>query len=76
MPIEPDAFLPSELPERLQHWAVSRDGKVRKVPLKFEECPLMEMAQYNCDVAVQDTGDAVTRRIVCKPVIRLFRNDV
>ncbi|KAF1989799.1 hypothetical protein K402DRAFT_349933 [Aulographum hederae CBS 113979] len=60
-------FPPTELSERVQSHA---SGKRRKPPVNLEECKLMEMVQYMCDV---ENPRELRATIVCKPVTRLFR---
>ncbi|KAJ6157829.1 hypothetical protein N7470_005421 [Penicillium chermesinum] len=46
--------------------------KKRKGPqIELEKCPLMEMMQYSCNPPSKGAPEA--GRIVCKPVLRLFR---
>ncbi|KAI9849847.1 MAG: hypothetical protein M1837_000061 [Sclerophora amabilis] len=63
-PIE--AFPASQLPERVQTTAA---GKKRKVPVKLDQCELLEMLQYECWVEDKRKGG----KILCETVERLFR---
>lgn len=46
-------------------------GRYRKGgPLKLEQCKLLEMVQYACEV---ENRDDPRGRVVCKPLVRLFR---
>jgi len=65
-------FPPSELTARIQYTV---DGKRRKQPVKLEECKLMEMVQYMCDVEGDPKKDP-KGKVVCWPVVRSFRRYV
>jgi hypothetical protein len=42
-------------------------GKKRKTPVDLEECKLMQMVQYNCEVVKK------RKEVECRPLLRLFR---
>lgn len=48
-----------------KHINTDARGKKRKPPVKLEECKLMELVQYKCDV--------VDGEVLCRPILRLFR---
>jgi uncharacterized membrane protein len=58
------SFPVSELEERVQ---TNEKGKKRKVPVKLEDCKLMQMVQYDCKV------NKKTREVECRPLLKLFR---
>lgn len=63
-------FSLEELEERIN---TLPNGKQRTPQIKLEECDLMRLVQYNCDVSdgkKQGVGGPV---VVCKPFLRLFR---
>lgn len=64
------AFLPEELPDRVQ---VTTQGKRRKKKVNLKKCDLFELKQYNCNMEPRAGRRDV---IVCKEVQRLFRRSV
>jgi inner membrane protease subunit SOM1 len=73
MPPPTEAFHPSDLTSRIQYLP---NGRKRKEPLNIDlqkDCELKEMLQYFCDVAEPEDPKS---RIVCEPVLRLFRKYV
>ncbi|KAB2568725.1 hypothetical protein BFW01_g384 [Lasiodiplodia theobromae] len=62
-----EAFPPEELAARVQFNA---QGKRVKPPVDLEQCKLLEMVQYACDVENRNDPRA---RITCRPLVRLFR---
>jgi len=53
-----------------QHVNTTEKGKTRKQPVQLEDCKLMEMTQYTCDIKGRYSKDA---EVWCKPMLRLFR---
>ena len=53
-----------------QHVNTTAKGKARKPPVQLEDCKLMEMTQYTCDIKGRYSKDA---EVWCKPILRLFR---
>jgi len=70
MPAPMQAFLPEELPDRVQ---VKPNGKRRKGKIDLAKCDLFELKQYNCNMEPRAGGQSV---IVCKEIQRLFRRCV
>lgn len=64
----PEAFLPEELPDRIQFTA---QGKRRKKEVNLKKCDLFELKQYNCNM--ERRGEGRKDVIVCKEIYRLFR---
>ncbi|KAH7062663.1 hypothetical protein B0J12DRAFT_564042 [Macrophomina phaseolina] len=63
-----EAFPPQELSARVQYDA---RGKYRKGgPIELEKCKLLEMVQYACEV---ENRDDPRGRVMCRPLVRLFR---
>jgi hypothetical protein len=60
-------FPTSDLPSRVN---IDEDGKWRKPPVKLEDCKLMEMTQYTCNIRNKFSKNA---EVVCKPFQRMFR---
>ncbi|KAF2840249.1 hypothetical protein M501DRAFT_1002564 [Patellaria atrata CBS 101060] len=65
-PLEP--FPSSDLPKKLPYSATGKYLKPQPGPLS--ECKLLELVQYNCDLAEKDNPNAV---VICEAVVRLFR---
>ncbi|KAL9532988.1 hypothetical protein SMMN14_03758 [Sphaerulina musiva] len=64
-----EAFHASELQSRINTLPT---GKAHKSPVKdLKECTLKELLQYNCDL--DGPKDDPKSKVVCKPVLRLFR---
>ncbi|KAF2175680.1 hypothetical protein K469DRAFT_609889 [Zopfia rhizophila CBS 207.26] len=63
-----EQFHASQLPVRIN---TLLNGKPRRPPIKLEECPLMEMVQYKCNIKKSDLPERPV--ILCEPVVRLFR---
>jgi len=53
-----------------QYVNTTEKGKARKPPVQLEDCKLMEMTQYTCDIKGRYSKDA---EVWCKPMLRLFR---
>jgi inner membrane protease subunit SOM1 len=69
MPPLVEVFGSSELAQRVNHLP---NGKARKPPVEnLKKCELREMFQYNCDLDGPKEDPA--SKIVCSPVLRLFR---
>ncbi|KAF2215939.1 hypothetical protein CERZMDRAFT_34996 [Cercospora zeae-maydis SCOH1-5] len=68
MPPIVEAFHASELESHLN---TLPSGKARKSPIKDlkEDCELKELIQYKCE----PEGEQGKQRVVCRPVLRLFR---
>lgn len=64
-----EAFPPSQLEERVN---ITEKGRWRKPPVKLEECKLLEMPQYYCNVPQHSRRDPYGA-VVCETVVRLFR---
>jgi hypothetical protein len=58
------SFSVSELEK---HVNINEKGKKRKPAVNLEECKLMQMVQYNCEVVKR------TKEVECRPILRLFR---
>lgn len=61
-------FLPSQLEQHLKYHP---DGKLRKPAVDLKQCGLQELLQYHCDLDGPQADP--TTRVVCEPVLRLFR---
>lgn len=66
-----EAFPAHQLEHRIQ---TTVDGKRRKTPLDLSECKLMELIQYSCNLKGPVNG--AQSRVVCEPIVRLFRRYV
>ncbi|KAL1641928.1 hypothetical protein SLS58_005764 [Diplodia intermedia] len=62
-----EAFPPEELSVRVQY---KPNGRRRKPPVELEKCKLLEMVQYACEV---ENRDDPRSRVLCRPLVRLFR---
>lgn len=62
-----ETFSAHELPERINRLP---NGNARKPSVKLEECDLLQMTQYKCDI--KERQDAKPH-VVCRPFLRLFR---
>ncbi|KAF2767342.1 hypothetical protein EJ03DRAFT_315939 [Teratosphaeria nubilosa] len=58
----------SQLEKRLQF---QLDGKRRKEPVDLKNCALKELIQYGCDI--NGPREDPRSKIVCQPILRLFR---
>ncbi|TKA38361.1 hypothetical protein B0A54_10652 [Friedmanniomyces endolithicus] len=65
-PIE--TFHPARLQQQIQHHA---NGKLRKPLVDLKQCDLKELLQYECDL--RGPKEDPRSKIVCEPVLRLFR---
>lgn len=63
-----EAFPAWQLPVRVQF---TPDGKRRKIPVDLRQCKLKEMVQYACEL--QGTPGNPKSKVVCEPIVRLFR---
>jgi len=61
-------FHPARLQQHVQYHA---NGKTRKPPVDLKKCELKELIQYECDL--QGPKDDPRNKVVCEPVLRLFR---
>lgn len=66
-----EAFPPWQLEERVK---LKPDGSVRKDAINLRECKLKELVQYSCDLAGPQENPRT--RVVCEPIVRLFRQYV
>lgn len=66
-----EAFPASELSERIVY---KPDGQRRKSQDKLKDCALKELLQYDCDL--QGPQNSPQSKVVCKPILRLFRKSV
>ncbi|KAF2718778.1 hypothetical protein K431DRAFT_252721, partial [Polychaeton citri CBS 116435] len=67
-----EAFSPAQLEARVQFLP---NGKLRKGgPLDLKKCRLEEMLQYNCELDGPKRDPRT--KVVCQPVLRLFRRQV
>ncbi|PGH08781.1 hypothetical protein AJ79_05880 [Helicocarpus griseus UAMH5409] len=69
-PSHPPPFPASDLPAQVQTIQRNNIVKSRKTPVNLAECPLFEMVQYSCNPPEKG---AVTGRIECESIVRLFR---
>ena len=53
-----------ELEDRVN---INEKGKKRKPTVKLDDCKLMQLVQYDCEVVKK------TKEVHCKPILRLFR---
>lgn len=63
-----EAFPPQELEARVQYDA--RGRRKKGGPIELEQCKLLEMVQYACEV---ENKNDPRGRVMCKPLVRLFR---
>ncbi|KAK5133773.1 hypothetical protein LTR08_007423 [Meristemomyces frigidus] len=63
-----ETFHPARLQQHVQSLP---DGKARKPPVDLKQCQLKELVQYECDL--DGPGDDRKSRVICKPILRLFR---
>ncbi|SMQ45513.1 unnamed protein product [Zymoseptoria tritici ST99CH_3D7] len=69
MPPLVEAFHARELTSHINHLP---DGKTRKPPVSdLKKCDLKELVQYNCEL--NGPKEDKRSKIVCDPVLRLFR---
>ena len=66
-----ETFHPARLQQEVQYVS---NGKVRKAPVDLKQCELRELVQYECDLN-GPKGDKKSR-VVCQPILRLFRQYV
>jgi inner membrane protease subunit SOM1 len=66
-----ETFQPWELERRIN---LTADGKQSKRPVKLKDCPLKELIQYDCDLV--GPRENPRSKVVCEPVVRLFRQYV
>ncbi|KAF2675012.1 hypothetical protein BT63DRAFT_449995 [Microthyrium microscopicum] len=64
-----ETFSINELEERVNKLP---NGKPRHPPIKLEDCELMRLVQYNCDVQGRKK-EGVRQFVTCKPFWRYFR---
>jgi mitochondrial inner membrane protease subunit SOM1 len=66
-----EVFPPSQLTKHIQYHA---NGSLRKPPVDLKQCALKELLQYECDL--KGPREDPRSKIVCEPVLRLFRQYV
>ncbi|KAK5120675.1 hypothetical protein LTR85_006033 [Meristemomyces frigidus] len=66
-----EAFHPARLQQHVQYHL---NGKARKPPVDLKQCKLKELIQYECDL--RGPKENPRSRVVCEPLLRLFRQYV
>jgi hypothetical protein len=63
-----EAFHATELAERVKY---KPDGQFHKPRVDLKDCALKELIQYDCQL--QGPKNSPSSKVVCEPVLRLFR---
>ncbi|KAI6821261.1 hypothetical protein KC332_g9340 [Hortaea werneckii] len=63
-----ETFHPARLQQHAQYLP---NGKARKPSVELKDCELKELIQYECNL--QGPRDSPRSKIVCEPVLKLFR---
>ncbi|KAI7210340.1 hypothetical protein KC333_g8274 [Hortaea werneckii] len=63
-----ETFPPARLQQHAQYLP---NGKARKPSVELKDCQLKELIQYECEL--RGPRESPRSKIVCEPVLRLFR---
>ncbi|KAI6878149.1 hypothetical protein KC360_g2816 [Hortaea werneckii] len=63
-----ETFHPARLQQHAQYLP---NGKARKPSVELKDCDLKELIQYECNL--QGPRESPRSKIVCEPVLKLFR---
>lgn len=66
-----ETFPPARLQQHAQYLP---NGKARKPSVELKDCELKELIQYECEL--RGPRESPRSKIVCEPVLRLFRQYV